>query len=275
MGRYWRPQHLAEALNILGEAAPVVLAGGTWLARDGGLPGPDAALLDISAVAELQGIAQQDGRWRIGAATTWSTLLQAKVPPFLAGLRQAGAMLGSPQIRRQGTIGGNLLARFPAADGVPALLCLDASLEFASVAGARRVPLQAMLAGAMPRQDELLTAILLPAPAGGQRSDFLKHGYRRAMAVAVASAAIRLDIAGGTVRGARIALGGCLSLPQRLPGLEAALFGQPVQALAASIGPEALTGLPFLEDGLAPAAYRQSAALVLLRRLLAQAEQAA
>jgi CO/xanthine dehydrogenase FAD-binding subunit len=270
MGRYWRPDDLPEALRIMRDQQPRILAGGTRLVRGATPADWDVDLLDITGMAELRGLTRTVAGWRIGAATTWTALLAAPIP----ALRQAASTVASPQVRHQATIGGNLAARFASADGAPALLALGATLEIATAASTRLLPLAEFLAGALLAPDELLTAIMVPA---APLSGFAKHGSRQAVNVAEVTAAVRLDIIAGRVSGAGLALGGCLAVAQRLPALEAALLGQPARAaLATHITAAALAHLPLLDDFRAPAGFRRDVAVTLLRRLLnALTQQAA
>jgi CO/xanthine dehydrogenase FAD-binding subunit len=267
MGRYWRPSNLAEALQILRHARPCILAGGTRLVRGATAASWDVDLLDITAIPALHGMTPKpNGGWRIGAATTWTALLEAPLP----ALHQAAATVASPQVRHQATIGGNIAARFASADGVPALLALDAKLELVSADASRRLRLADFLAGEALAPDELLTAIIVPAPPCSSYSAFAKHGSRQAVNVAEVTAAVRIDIAAGRVHAIALALGGCVEAAERLPGLEARLRGLPATpALASLILPQHLAHLPLLDDFRAPATYRQDVAVTLLRRLVA------
>ena len=85
-----RPQTLDAALELAARGLPI-LAGGTDLypaLRDG--PAPDA-MLDLTAVTGLRGITLDAGHWRIGAATTWTDIIRAGLPPQFAGLVAAAA----------------------------------------------------------------------------------------------------------------------------------------------------------------------------------------
>jgi CO/xanthine dehydrogenase FAD-binding subunit len=78
-----------------------------------------------------------------------------------------------------------------------------------------------------------------------------------------------LEVRDGRVAAARIAVGACSAVAQRLPALEAALVGQPAgPGLAGLAAPEHLAGLSPIGDIRADAGYRQDAALVLVRRCL-------
>jgi CO/xanthine dehydrogenase FAD-binding subunit len=271
MPEYLRPLRLEEALGALQQPF-TVLAGGTdfYPARVG--RSIDEDVLDISAIAELRGIVRGPAGWRLGATTTWGELIAADLPPLFDGLKQAARDVGGRQIQNAGTIAGNLCNASPAADGVPPLLALDAEVEIASRAGVRRVPLATFLTGnrrtvLMP--GELLVAIHVPQHAHAARSAFLKFGARRYLVISIVMAAATLEIADGRIAGARVAVGACSAVAQRLPALEAALAGA---VLDASLGDRVeaahLAPLAPIDDVRGSAGYRRDAALTVLRRLL-------
>jgi CO/xanthine dehydrogenase FAD-binding subunit len=271
MPEYLRPHRLEEALGAL-QRPFTVLAGGTdfYPARVG--RSIDEDVLDISAIAELRGIVRGPAGWRLGATTTWGELIAADLPPLFDGLKQAARDVGGRQIQNAGTIAGNLCNASPAADGVPPLLALDAEVEIASRAGVRRVPLATFITGnrrtvLMP--GELLVAIHVPQHAHAARSAFLKFGARRYLVISIVMAAATLEIADGRIAVARVAVGACSAVAQRLPALEAALAGA---VLDASLGDRVeaahLAPLAPIDDVRGSAGYRRDAALTVLRRLL-------
>ena len=100
------------------------------------------------------------------------------------------------------------------------------------------------------------------------RSTFLKLGARRYLVISIAMAAVLLDVGeDGRVRDARLALGACSAVAQRLPAAEASLIGQPADAdFSARLRLEHLAALTPIDDARASADYRRAAALILLRR---------
>jgi CO/xanthine dehydrogenase FAD-binding subunit len=279
MAEYLRPHSLEEALGAL-QRPLTVLAGGTdfYPARVG--RAIDEDVLDLGAIADLRGVARGPAGWRLGATTTWSELIAADLPPLFDGLKQAAREVGGRQIQNAGTIAGNLCNASPAADGVPPLLTLDAEVEIASRAGTRRVALQHFITGnrrtvLMP--GELVVAIHVPepahlacsAPAREARSAFAKLGARRFLVISIVMAAATLEIAERRIVGARVAVGACSAVAQRLPALEAALAGTPLDAaLGARVEPGHLAPLAPIDDVRGSAAYRSDVALTVLRRLL-------
>lgn len=272
MTGYARPSRLSEALQILARAPRPILAGGTdfYPARVA-RPLP-AEVLDITGLRELCGITARGGHWRIGAATTWSEILAAKLPPVFDGLKLAAREIGGAQIQNAGTVAGNLCNASPAADGVPALLALGAEVELAKAGGRRRLALTEFITG--PRKTalqpgELLTAVLVPQPRSAAASHFLKLGARRYLVISIAMASAVIEHKAGKVREARVAVGACSPVAMRLPALEAELRGRRFDAtLADRVNAGQFSGLAPIADVRASAEYRLQAALELVRRLL-------
>ena len=272
MPLYARPTVLDEALQVLARGA-TVLAGGTdhYAARVGKpLSEP---ILDITAIRGLRRIEESREHWRIGAATTWTDVLEAKLPAVFDGLKLAAREIGGIQIQNSGTLAGNLCNASPAADGVPALLAMDASVELASAQGLRVLPLAEFITGPRKtgrRSDELLTAILVPKPEHEARGHFLKLGSRKYLVISIAMASVVVEHAAGIVRRARVAVGSCSPVALRLHALEDALRGQPLDQGLADIATAAhLAPLMPIDDVRASGVYRRDAALTVVRRTLA------
>jgi CO/xanthine dehydrogenase FAD-binding subunit len=271
MGDYLRPRGLEEALQALTRPF-TVLAGGTdfYPARVGRLVTED--VLDIAGIPDLRGISASAEGWRLGATITWSELIEARLPALFDGLKQAAREVGGRQIQNAGTLAGNICNASPAADGVPPLLALDAEVEVASCAGRRRVPLQDFIAGVRRtalQPGELVVALHVPRPHRDARGSFLKLGARRHLVISIAMASAVLEIADGKVATARVAVGACSPVAQRLFDLERALAGAPLDGrLGDRVEPAHLAPLAPIDDVRGSVGYRKDAALVLLRRLL-------
>lgn len=267
---YLRPANVDEALQALAERRLTILAGGTdhYPARVGRSPQED--ILDLTALSALRGIQRSHAGWRIGATTTWSEVIAARLPPLFDALKLAAREVGGVQIQNAGTVAGNLCNASPAADGVPALLALDARVELASRRGRRELPLAQFITGARRTRlapDEIVTAILVPAPQHAARSTFLKLGARKYLVISIAMVAIVLETDKRTVRTARIAVGACSPVALRLDLLEKALENQALDAgLCERVGPEHFQTLAPIDDVRGSADYRKEAALTLVRR---------
>ena len=153
--------------------------------------------------------------------------MAAPLPGGFDALKAAAREVGSVQIQNRGTVAGNLCNASPAADSVPPLLALDAGVELTSPRGARLMPLADFILGNRRPSgaDEILTAILVPRTIDGP-SAFLKLGARRYLVISIAMVAAALERDGdGAIAEARIAVGSCSAVAQRLPAARARLIG--------------------------------------------------
>jgi CO/xanthine dehydrogenase FAD-binding subunit len=274
MGRYERPPDLTQALALLSEGSLMPLAGGTdfYPARVGKPLNDD--VIDLTRIAGLRGVADEGSHWRFGGLTTWTDLIEAKLPPLFDGYKAAAREVGGVQIQNAGTLAGNLCNASPAADGTPNLLALDAVVELQSARGLRRVPVSKFVLGNRRTgrgDDEIVTALIVPKPKYSARSAFLKLGARRCLVISIVMvAAVIEEGQSGTVANARIAVGSCSAVPLRLTSLEAALSGKPIASLADRVAPSHLASLTPIDDVRGTAEYRQEAAVELVRRALRQ-----
>jgi CO/xanthine dehydrogenase FAD-binding subunit len=272
---YLRPASLDEALGALADRPWTMLAGGTDVYPSNvGRPVPDD-ILDVSGLPSMREITVAGGVVRIPALATWADLVAADLPAAFDGLKAAARSIGGVQIQNRGTLAGNLCNASPAADGLPNLMALDARVELASSAGRREVPVGAFVVGnrrTIRRPDELVTAILVPAPSAGARSTFLKLGSRAYLVISIASvAAVMGRGPGGGVTSARIVVGACSEVPVRLGLAEARLLGEvPSASLADSIEAADLAALAPIDDVRGTATYRRDVALTLVRRAVAE-----
>jgi CO/xanthine dehydrogenase FAD-binding subunit len=272
MGSYFRPSSLPDALATLA-ARPlpsplVLLAGGTDHYPVRAVQTPDEAVLDINGLPGLRRIEARDDHWWIPCLATWTDVIEAELPPVFDGLKQAARQVGGVQIQNAGTIVGNVCNASPAADGVPCLLALEATVELASIAGTRILPLANFVLGSRKtarRPDELVLGLRIPRTNESARATFLKLGARRYLVISIAMiAAIITRAADGRITRARIAVGSCAATARRLPALEAALIGTNGDTL--TILDEHLAPLSPIDDIRATAAYRRHAVGTLLRR---------
>lgn len=264
---------LNTVLEVLASKSVPVLAGGTDLFPSLGEKAVPDELLDITSVPELRGITLDTQGWNIGATTTWTDIINAELPAAFDGLKAAAREVGSIQIQNAATIAGNLCNASPAADGVPPLLALNASVELASLTHRRRLPLEEFIRG--PRStalaaDELLVSIHIPAHSEDVRSGFYKLGSRRYLVISITMASVTLaaDV-NGRLTDARIAVGACSAVARRLASLENILIGQSVRSDVMSlITPSLFDELTPIDDVRASGHYRKLAAHQIVMRLI-------
>jgi CO/xanthine dehydrogenase FAD-binding subunit len=269
---YARPSNLDDALGLLAESGGRVIAGGTDVYPGAGERPLQADYVDVSDISALRGVSVVGAWVRIGATTTWGHIVRADLPHAFDALKVAARDVGAAQIQNRGTIAGNLCNASPAADGAPPLLILDAEVELASRRGTRRLALDVFINGArrtLLAPDEVMTAIVTPLPSSTIRSTFFKLGARRHLVISIAMVAVALDVVEGMVRDARIAIGACSAVAQRMRQAELRLLGAPASPdLGRSIEAKDLVQLSPINDIRASADYRRDAALTLLRRAI-------
>lgn len=264
---------LNDALDILSNSDINVLAGGTDFypaLRDSPAP---KQLLDITQISELRTLIESTEGWTFGAGTTWTDVINADLPRQFDGLKSAAREVGSIQIQNAATIAGNLCNASPAADGIPPLLSLNATVELASKEGRRILPLSEFILG--PRStalntNELLVAIHVPSMITDARSEFYKLGARRYLVISIAMVAVTLAAnERGVLTDVRISVGACSAVAQRLGKLEKILEGKSVhEDILSLITPEVFNSLTPIDDVRASAEYRVIAAHHIVSRLV-------
>ena len=270
---FLRPGTLDEALAALAETRATILSGGTDLFPALSFGPLRGTVLDISALAELKGIRFADAFIDIGGRTTWSEIVSAALPRGFDGLKAAAREIGGVQIQNQATVAGNICNASPAADGVAALMALDAEVTLASCSTARTLPLSDFVQGnrkTIRQPDELLTKIRVPRRLENAASTFLKLGARRYLVISIVMVAANLVAdSSGRIQEAFICVGSCSPKALRLVELEQALAGQPVNATVSKLVTRAhLSPLTPIDDLRATAAYRLDAAETLVKRAL-------
>jgi aerobic carbon-monoxide dehydrogenase medium subunit len=258
---YIAAQSPAHALELLGEHGDdaKVLAGGHSLLpmMKLRLAAPEV-LIDIGRLTELSGITSENGDLVIGATTRHADLTASELvrerAPLLA---HAAGLVGDPQIRHRGTIGGSLAHADPAADLPMALVALGGSVELSGPGGTRTVTADDFFTGYFEtalEPDELLTAVRVPSRPGQP------WGYQKFVRRANDWAIVGVAAVDG-----RIALANMGPVPLRATAAEQALAGGASVAEAAELAAE---GTSPGEDIHADRAYRQHLARVLTRRAL-------
>jgi len=266
---YARPRTIEEATLAMSANGALAIAGGTDVYPAHAGRAITRPLVDLSGVAALRGITEAAEGFRFGAATSWSMIARAELPPAFDGLKAAAREVGSIQIQNRGTIAGNLCNASPAADGVPPLLALNARVELASRNGARTLPLVEFITGyrrTALQPGEIVSAVLVPKPAPQARSAFVKLGARRYLVISIlmAAAVVERD-ASGRIASAAVAVGAASPVAQRLGEFERALIGSGVAERPSSrLQPRHLEGLSPIDDVRASADYRLDAALAVI-----------
>jgi len=266
---------LDEFASITGWPSPMAfLAGATDImvqAHKDTLPAA-ITLVDISAMEELRGIRMEEKELVLGSLTTHGEVMAS---PFVAryanGLREACSIMGSPQVRNRGTLGGNICHGSPAGDSIPPLHTLDAVLVLARGNARRRVPIREFHTGpgkTVRQPDELLLEIRIQAREE-RHGDFLRLGQRGALAISKVSVALAGTLEGKLVKELSLAMGAVAPRVIDAPQTGAFLVGkslddQVIERAAEIIRDEAVP----IDDLRSTANYRRRMCGVLLAGLL-------
>ena len=276
---YHRARSLADAQRLLAaHPGAKLLAGGHSLIplMKLRLAAP-SAVIDIGRIPELRGISRSGDSIRIGALTTHAELAaSADLQKSAAALAEAAGLVGDPAVRSRGTIGGNVAHADPASDLPTVLVALDARITAVGPKGERTISADDFFTGIMTTalaDDEVVTAIAVPASVRGQGSAYVKFAHP-ASRYAVIGAAALVSIANNRCSGARVALGGLLPHASRVRSVEKALTGKPLDAAAieaAAALAQADLGSNVAGDIYASAEYRTAMAPVYVKRAVAVA----
>ncbi len=228
-------QEAIELLTAHPEAK--IIAGGSDVLikiREGRMAGCE--LVSIYGIDELRGITMdEDGTIRIRPLTSFSHITKDPIiQEHINVLGEAVDMVGGPQIRNIGTIGGNTCNGVTSADSASTLHAWDAIMEITGPNGVRQVPIREFYVSAgkvVLEHNEVLTAILIRKESyEGYKGHYIKYGMRNAMEIATTGCSVNVKLSADkkTFDDVRIAYGVAGPVPMRVPSAEAAAKGQPV-----------------------------------------------
>jgi carbon-monoxide dehydrogenase medium subunit len=257
---YHKPQDLATATTMLSQNAEYKpLAGGMSLIPTLKMRlARYAGLVDLGAIASLQGITRAGDTVTIGAMTPHAEVAaSAEVASTIPALKVLAGGIGDPLVRNRGTIGGSIANADPAADYPASVLGLNATV----ITNRREIAADAFFLGLFTtalEPDEIITAVRFPIPRAGAYCKFPQPASRFALVgVFVAK----------TDEGVRVAVTGA--------GPSVFRFAAAEQALARRFDPASLEGITLSPDDLnadihASAEYRAHAVVVMAKRAVAQ-----
>ena len=275
----YEAESVADAIRLMHEHPEAqIIAGGSDVLvqiREGKRAGVE--LVSIYGIDALRGVSyDEEGAIRIGSLTSFShiaadPIIQEKIPV----LGEAVSLVGGPQIRNIGTIGGNTCNGVTSADSASTLFAWDAIVELTGPEGVRRIPIGEFYikAGKVDlKPAEMQTAIIIPKKAyEGYHGNYIKYAMREAMDIANlgCSVNVRLSEDKKTILDARIAYGVAGPIPMRAPSAEAAAKSketgkETVDAFAKAV----LEDIHPRDSWRAAKAFREHIAVEMARRAL-------
>ena len=276
--RLFRPRSVEEAISLLAKfgSDARVLAGGTdliVLMRDRAIT--PRYLISITKISELDYIKYEDDMLRIGAlATLRSVELSPIVKKYYLSLFEAVNKMAMIQVKNRGTVAGNICRASPAADTIPPLLTLRASVKIVSNGGSKVIPLDQFFMG--PGQTclspyEMVTEIQIPNLLPKSGTAFMRVS-RTAVDLAKVNVASAITIKDGICHDVSIALGGVAPTP--IMALKAGALLKGNRLNQELIGKAALTAadeiIP-ITDLRSTKEYRKQVSRVLVKRAINKA----
>ncbi len=274
---YHRASSVKEALQMLqqyGEDAKLLAGGHSLVPMMKLRLAQPSHLVDIGAIRELKTIREESGKVVIGGLATHREVEASDVVRKRLGLlAECAAQIGDVQVRNRGTIGGSLAHADPAADYPAAMLALEADIRIEGAAGARTVKADEFFVDLMTtavKPGEVLTQIAFAPIAAGAGFAYLKHRQPASgFALVGVAALVTLDRKGNLDR-VRVGITGLGPKAFRARGVESAVTGKPVTAIAEAAA-HAADGIDSLSDIHASADFRAELARVYTRRALERA----
>jgi carbon-monoxide dehydrogenase medium subunit len=276
------PTTLAAALDLLDrhDDEACVFAGGTALviAMRQRMIAP-RVVVSLGRLSDLATIRYSPTEGlHIGALARHAEIARADaVRSHYPVLAQLFSNLANPQVRNQGTIGGNLCYADPATDPPSCLLALGAEVIVAGRMGQRRLPLRSFLVDFFTTSlepGEILAGIRIPPPPHGAQAFYRRHLRTPAEHRPVANVALtfRTEPEDSTWREVRLVVGAAVPVARAMDVAAAALTGRPVTlATAQEAASLAVEHLEPISDSRGDAAFRSTIVRAAVRRIVAEA----
>ncbi len=251
-----------EDVYALKRKNSVFIAGGTLLQLnwEAGQQRPHH-LISSHKLESLQGIGEERSYLRIGASTLLSECIDdLNIQKRAKILSDACTKIAAPAVRNRGTLGGNICSRV--GDSIPALLALNAELQFFNGESVYTVPLSEWITKSPLSERDLLLHINIPLEKGSQcMSFFQKIGRRESFTAAIISTAGWLEVQNGIITNVRIAIGGGSHQPQTLADVENLLLQKSFETLSwGQIQKGIENGFTSYSDPFVTDSYRRKAA---------------
>jgi aerobic carbon-monoxide dehydrogenase medium subunit len=265
--------HAIDLLGQHGDEAKLLAGGHSLLPIMKLRLAAPAVLVDLGRVEELKYVRDEGDHIAIGAMTRHTDVEHGELLQEQCGLLSyTASLVGDPQVRHRGTIGGSISHGDAASDLPSALLALEGTIVIKGPGGERTVAagdffedyLQTVLA-----PDEVLTEIRVPK-LGPNTGWSYKKFNRRAQDWAVVGVAAVVEKSNGSISSARIGLTNMGSTPLRATATEGALSGADTSSVAEAAS-SAAEGTSPASDIAASAEYRRHLARVLTRRAVEEA----
>ena len=281
MKALYEAENVQDAIRLLQEHPEAqIIAGGSDVLvqmREGKRAGKEQ--VSIYMIDEMRGVSyEEDGAIRIGSLTSFSHITKDPIiQKHINVLGEAVDMVGGPQIRNIGTIGGNTCNGVTSADSASTLHAWDAVVEITGPEGVRRIPIKDFYikAGVVDlKPAEIQTAIIIPKESyEGYYGHYIKYAMRNAMDIATTGCSVNVKLSEDkkTIEDVRIAYGVAGPVPMRAPSAEQVAKGKPVtKEVVKEFAKAVLEDINPRDSWRAAKDFRQHIAVVLAKRALTE-----
>ena len=178
--------------------------------------------------------------------------------------------MASPQIRRKGTMVGNICNASPSADTASILVAMNAVVKVYNVDGEKEIAIDDFFKGVKKTAlvpGDVVTGLFIPELKKGEGSAYFKHSVRKAMDLAIVGVGVKVSMDGNRIADARVCMGGVGITPLRAKNAEAILIGNEISdELLERAGVAASEECAPISDVRASAEYRKDMIRVYTKR---------
>lgn len=269
MVKGYQPTSLKEALEIRSREKVTLYGGGTDLMVEEDREG---SYLFLNRVPEMKEIKEEQGILSIGAACTFTEILESPLTPDI--LKAAIKTIAAPAIRNLGTIGGNIGNGSSKGDAVLVLFAIDARLRIVSIRGERIVDIDKFYLGRKKldlAEDEIIVEILMPTK-DLDNYYFEKVAERQALAISRVAFAGVFRVEEDKIMKAAAAFGAVAGTFLRYKAIEEKLIGKTLEE-AKEMKEEFIAlynEATVFTEGRVSAEFRKDVCMNLLREFLSQ-----
>ena len=219
---YLKPNNLKELKDYLEVKSFQFIAGGTDLNLQRPIINEkENNIICLSSIKELNFIKKFKEKMVLGGAVTIENFLdsvRSKMPELIEILQR----FGSPQIRNQGTIGGNLSTSSPIGDLAPLLMVLNSNINVFGKNGIKKTNIKNFFKGYRKnilKKDEIILSIEIPYPNKKNKIFSWKLSKRYDQDISTISLAINIQTQKNIIKEIQMAAGGVAATPKSLDKL--------------------------------------------------------
>ncbi len=276
---YYSAKTVDEAISLLqrlGEDAKLLAGGHSLIPAMKLRLAQPSSLIDMGKINGLAYVREESGAVVVGAMTTYAMLEQSDlIRRYFPIMMDALPVIGDPQVRNRGTIGGSVAHADPAGDMPGIVLALKGNIVAQSATGTRTISADDFFVGTFEtalKPGEIITELRFALPPAHTGSAYNKLENKASHYAITGCAAVITQGNDGTCSAASVVVTGAAEKATRASGVESALVGKKLDgSTVADAATHAIEGLNFVEDIHGSKSYRSQMTIVMTRRAILKA----